>query len=76
MHPTRQLLCTAGYIPNINHLFVLLECIALVDFIGQNAFWDLQVNSDQRGDDIADQIEGSYFVIINEDTKLNATAHN
>ena len=61
--------CTSDYRPPINHLFSDLPDTSLVlgDLNAHHELWYSEDSSDLRGRDIADNISGTNFGIINED---------
>jgi hypothetical protein len=57
--------CGAGYCPNITTILQGDDYTVLGDFNAHNSLWDQQATEDARGQLIADQIDDSPAIVIN-----------
>lgn len=58
--------CESGYAANIDHLLNMNDCLIVGDINAHNDLWFSDIQSDSRGEDIAEQIDASSFGILNE----------
>lgn len=65
--------CSAGYKASIAHLLDMEDGVIMGDFNAHNELWHSQLSND-RGDDLADQIDATNYGVINEDTYTRLTA--
>lgn len=57
--------CTPGYQADVNNLLMINDCLILGDVNAHHPLWDAFLLADQRGDELAKQIDQHDFGIVN-----------
>ena len=68
--------CEAGYRLSIDHLLQIDDCIIAGDLNAHHQLWHSNLSNDQRGEELADQIDSASFGVINEDAHTRVTANS
>ena len=67
--------CTTRYKASLQHLTILQSTLLLGDINAHNELWDTRGTTDTRGDEIAEEIIDSDWVILNEDFPTRSPAN-
>ena len=67
--------CTTRYKASLQHLTTLQSTLLLGDIKDHNELWDTRGTTDTRGDEIAEEIINSDWVILNEDVPTRSPAN-
>ena len=63
----------SGYSANIEHLFTAHDSIIMGDFNAHHPLWHCTLEENQRGTNLADQINESNYGVLNEDFPTRIT---
>ena len=66
--------CSSGYELNSSHLLHLDNTIIVGDFIAHHYLWHSALTGDTRRNQVAQEVENSGFVILNEDAPTRVTS--
>ncbi|KAA0195738.1 hypothetical protein HAZT_HAZT003729 [Hyalella azteca] len=68
--------CDPGYAQSIKHLLTKEDALVLGDFNAHHEAWHSNLANDQRGTSIAQQIDDSFFTILNGQSQTRVTGNS